>query len=193
MKNIFRTILLSFMICLAAASGYAAIYEIDGPSSSVSFIEKHTIGFNSGVIQSFTGTLDFDEKEFLLKQVSLDLHLESLTTFNEARDQLLKSQEFLNVANFSQARIISGKIENGKVNVSVTVLGKTKEYVWDYYVIGLKKSVEGSKPAVALSLTGAINREDFGVDYNVKSEQGQNLLGTEIEFYINLTANKSTN
>ena len=79
----------------------------------------------------------------------------------------------------------STKIEKNKITGDLTLHGVTKKVTLDYAFWGLAKDQRG-KTKTAVSISGVVNRKDFGIVYNIKTDDGTWLLGDEVELRIEL-------
>ena len=185
----FLTTTLIFTSVLSVASFVQAKdFTIDDSMGSVSVHIEHEVGFNTGVFQKFSGTLSYSDD--LSKVTAFDLVIDaaSLQTFNDDKDEYLKTEEFLNVKQFPTITIKSKKIGKDSVSAEVTILGKTKKINFEFHNYGIQKNKSGQSVAIAV-FQGVINRRDFGIDYNVRSRKtNKELLGYEINLIVHLNA-----
>lgn len=162
-------------------------YSINGRPSQVGYYVKHTVGFSSGQLTEFKGTILLSNDKKSLEALELTIDTDSLSTYNEEREKGLKGEDFLNTALYPQITIKSKKINKDNLTAEVTIRGKSKEVTFEYGYYGVETAdgVERAKVAVR----GKLDRRDFGADYNVKSEKtGKDMLGTEFEITLYLMA-----
>ncbi|MGE0268832.1 MAG: YceI family protein [Candidatus Omnitrophota bacterium] len=186
-----KLILLVLLTAMAVRAGASQKYSVSGQPSQIGYYVEHTVGFSSGQFMGFEGTILLSNDQKSLESVDVTIDADSLSTYNAEREKGLKGEDFLNVENYPQIMIKSKKITKDKITADVTVRGKTKEIVFDYGYYGVRME-EGSEMTM-VAMKGSIDRRDFGVDYNVKSEKtGKDMLGTEFEItlYLNGTLAK---
>ena len=157
--------------------------DIQGGTSSIYFKIDHQVGFNSGFIQSFNGTVRMDKEK--LKGFEIKADTGSLTTFFEARDVLLKSETFFDVEQFPEILLRSQKINSMQVLTDLTFKGITKPVILEYAILRQGQDEKG-KERVTLALSGMIDRREFGIEYNKNTEDGKPGLGNHIQLLINI-------
>ncbi len=171
----------------AATTAWAGTFTFNEGNSTVAFTTEHTIGFNFGVIQKFSGTIVVDEQSFTIQDIQFSCDMASLTTFNKRRDEVLKSDKFFDVTKYPQAQFAFKKIGKDKITADVTINGKTVPVEFDYRFWGVAKNSNTGEKKAALQMVGHnLKRADFGLDYNVLSDDGQPLLGEDIHLILDL-------
>jgi len=187
MKPLKKELIPFLCLLLPAAAAHAGTFKVDGKPSQVGYYVEHVVGFSTGQLLKFTGTVQLSNDNKTLEQLELTIDADSLSTYDEERDHGLKGPDFLDVAQYPQFVIKSTKISKDKVTAQVTIRGITKEAVFDYAFYGVQ-TVEGA-PRALVVLQGKLDRRDFGAVYNVQSEKtGKDLLGTEFEITLHLMA-----
>ena len=164
---------------------------LDEAHSSVTFSAKHmmiTTVRGSVRIAELELDVDPDHPEDARVRVSMDAA--SIDTGQEARDQHLRSADFLNAEAFPTIDFVSTGVvrtsdTNGKLHGDLTIRGVTRPVVLDAEFGGIVPNMQGGRRA-AFSATTRINREDFGLTWNVALEQGGWLVGKEITIAIDI-------
>ena len=182
-------ILSGFLILLLQVQGLAAELTIEQTQSDAYFELEHVIGFNSGFIKNFSGTLDFDLNAEILQNISITFQVDSVETFDEARNKLLVSNSFFDTRNYPTAALVSSEIypDKNRFTGKVTMKGITKTVDFQYRYIDLQPQPDGSHH-ILLYVEGQLNREDFGLTYNVANAEGKNMLGTTLEMNLSILA-----
>lgn len=162
----------------------AATYNVDPGSSNIAFRIKHTVGFNSGFIKNFSGTLDVSKK-YKLTSLTLDADMTSITTFNQDRDPIVHSEDFFNTAQYPKGQIKSRKIEDGFMTATVNIKGIKQEVLFYYQFLGLSKSGDGNESAV-VTLQGSLKKKDFDLDYSSLTLEGNENIGKSVDLLIKL-------
>jgi polyisoprenoid-binding protein YceI len=166
-------------------------WTLDPAHSSVTFSAKHmmvTTVRGSMKIRDFELDADFDRPESSKVRVSLDAA--SIDTGQEARDQHLRSEDFLKTEEFPTIDFVSTRIvrrgdDSGELHGDLTIRGVTRPVVMDAEFSGIVPNMQGGQRA-AFSARTKINREDFGLTWNVALESGGFLVSKEIKIEIDL-------
>jgi polyisoprenoid-binding protein YceI len=166
-------------------------WTLDPAHSSVTFSAKHmmvTTVRGSMKIRDFELAADFDQPETSKVRVSLDAA--SIDTGQEARDQHLRSEDFLKTEEFPTIDFVSTRIvrrgdDSGELHGDLTIRGVTRPVVMDAEFSGIVPNMQGGQRA-AFSARTKINREDFGLTWNVALESGGFLVSKDIKIEIDL-------
>ena len=168
----------------------SSIYDIDPAHTDAHFSVRHMMISNvKGEFKKISGTVTFNPDNPSESQVEATIDAASLHTRDEQRDAHLKSADFFDVAKFPEIRFVSRSVESegaGELlvkgdltlhgvsqGVTLRVEGPTAEM----------KDPWGNMRAGAVATT-KINREDFGLVWNVALETGGVLVGKEISITL---------
>lgn len=161
-------------------------WELDPAHSEISFKIKHlmistvTGRFNKFNVISTTENDDFNTAQ----KIEFTADIDSIDTNNAQRDSHLKSADFFNIETHPQIHFAGTKYEvNGDEGVLIgdlTIAGVTKSIKLNVEYGGLMKDFYGNVKA-GFTVTGKINRKDFGINYGAVTEAGGVLLGDEIK------------
>ena len=174
------------------ASAAGTNWKLDPAHSSAQFSVKHlAISTVRGAFSTVNGTLNFDDKDVTKSTVDVTIDTNSVDTRQPDRDKDLKSDKFFDVANYPSITFKSTKVEQagaGKLKVTgdLTIRGTTKSVVLD--VDGPTAPVKdpwGNNRAAA-SATTKINRQDFGVKWNAKLDNGGVVVGDDVAIVIDI-------
>jgi polyisoprenoid-binding protein YceI len=143
-----------------------------------------------GSFESFSGTVNFDEKNPVNSTVDIAVDLASINTRDAQRDGHLKSPDFFDVESHPTMRFVSTRVEqmdanNGRLIGNLTIKGVTHEVALDVEYAGVAKSPWGTESA-GFSATGSLNRKDWGLNWNQALETGGVLVGEKINIEIEL-------
>lgn len=166
-------------------------WTLDPAHSSVTFSAKHmmvTTVRGSMKIRDFDLDLDVDNPEASSVRVSLDAA--SIDTGQQMRDDHLRSADFLKADEFPTIDFVSTRIvrtgdDTGDLHGELTIRGVTRPIVLKADFGGIVPNMQGGQRG-AFSASAKINREDFGLTWNVALEQGGWLVGKEIKIEIDL-------
>ncbi|PJF48240.1 MAG: polyisoprenoid-binding protein [Chloroflexi bacterium] len=162
---------------------------LDTAHTSVKFSARHMmISTVAGQFSRVSGTVDFDEAAPEKTQVHVKIAADSLDTKDERRDAHLKSPDFLDVANYPDIEFKSTGVERtgertAKLHGDLTIRGVTRPVTLDVEYLGKAKSPWGTWNA-GFEATGKINREDWGLNWNMLLETGGWLVGKEVKIEI---------
>jgi polyisoprenoid-binding protein YceI len=174
-----------------------AKWTIDPAHAMASFSAKHMmITTVRGTFTKIEGTIDYDPAHPEQASVAVTIDVNSMTTTGvEQRDNHLKSPDFLDVAQYPTITFKSTKVEpyNGgqkaKITGDLTVRDVTKPVTLDTALVGEGKSPFG-KTVAGFEATTKINREDWGLTWNMALETGGWLVGKEIKIELDVEAIK---
>lgn len=169
-------------------------WTLDPAHSAVTFSAKHmmiTTVRGSMKIADFDLNFEPDSADVASVRVSLDAA--SIDTAQDARDQHLRSADFLNTDEFATIDFASTRIERngsattGKIHGDLTIRGTTRPVVLDAEFAGVVPNMQGGQRA-AFSASTKIDREEFGLTWNVALEQGGFLVSKQIKIEIDIAA-----
>jgi len=176
-----------------------AKWTFDAVHTQANFSARHMMVSNvRGSFRKIEGTLDFDPANPAAGSVEAVIDVASMdSTGVEQRDQHLLSADFLDVEKYPTITFKSTRVEvkgnntEAKVYGDLTVKDVTKEVVLDVEFHG-----EGTTPygqnIVGFEASTKINREEFGLTWNVALEAGGWMVGKDIKISIDAELIKVT-
>ncbi len=179
----------AFSLPAAAAN---STWQVDPQHSSAQFAVRH-LGLSTvrGAFSKLSGTVSLDDQDITKSTVEVTIDVNTVDTREPDRDKDLRSERFFDVAHFPTMTFKSKKVEQvspGKLRVTgdLTIHGTTKEVVLD--VDGLTAPVKDpwGNQRVAASATTKINRQDYGVKWNAKLDNGGVVVGDEVNITIDV-------
>ena len=189
-RAVYATALAATLSLPAAAT--TSTWQIDPNHSSAQFAVRH-LGLSTvrGAFTKVNGAIQFDDKDITKSSVDVTIDAASVDTRVDGRDKDLRSDHFFEVAKYPTLTFKSTKVEQvevGKLKVTgdLTIHGVTKQVVLD--VEGPTAAVKdpwGNQRAAA-SATTKINRQDFGVKWNAKMDNGGWVLGDDVAITIDV-------
>ncbi len=174
-----------FFILFATVNGWAGQFAVDPAYTNVSFRIKHLMGFAVGDIKKYEGKITLDEDNAKLTGLEATLDMTSLDTKHKDRDEDLKSDRFFDTAKFPTAFFKVKLISDKELTADLTLKGVTKEVKLSYVFLGVASDQYG-RVKTALQISGKINRKDFGITYNTKTDDGKWLLGDDVELKVDV-------
>jgi polyisoprenoid-binding protein YceI len=189
-RAVYATALAATLSLPAAAT--TSNWQIDPNHSSAQFAVRH-LGLSTvrGAFTKVNGSIQFDDKDVTKSSVDVTIDAASVDTRVEGRDKDLRSDHFFEVEKYPTLTFKSTKVEQvevGKLKVTgdLTIHGVTKQVVLD--VEGPTAAVKdpwGNQRAAA-SATTKINRQDFGVKWNAKMDNGGWVVGDDVAITIDV-------
>lgn len=187
----YLTLLLSLLVSTAAFAEPRR-YEIDPEHLTVGFLVEH-VGFAKvfGRFREASGRFTFDEETRTISDVRVVVQTESVFTNVEARDQHLRSEDFLEVEMHPEMifeadhAVLDGR--TGELPGRLTLRGIEKpltlSVTWNKSGVS---PLPGNPYVAGFSARGSFDRSDFGMTYGV----ADGLVGDEVELIIELEAQR---
>lgn len=160
-----------------------AKWILDPAHSELTFKVKHLMISNvKGEFKIFNASID--NEDFENGKVIARIDASSIFTNNDDRDNHLRSADFFDVEKFPGIIFESTKFEKVsdeeyKLRGNLTIKDVTKEITLNVEYGGSNKDPWGNTKA-GFSLTGKINRKDWGLNWNAALEAGGVLVGDDI-------------
>jgi polyisoprenoid-binding protein YceI len=161
-------------------------WKLDPDHSEVAFQVKHMMISNvRGYLKDFSVEVTSDDENFSNAEIFFSGKMDSISTSNEKRDQHLRSEEFFDIENNPEITFRSAQYkqtEEGKYKLEgdLTIKGTTKKVILDVDFGGIQTDPWGNEKA-GFSVTGKINRKDFGLNWNTALEKGGMLVGDDVK------------
>ena len=159
---------------------------IDPSHSRVQFKVKHLMISNVlGSFKEFEGKASMVENDFSSAIVNFSISAASIDTEAADRDTHLKSVDFFDVENYPKIEF-EGKgmtqkdEENYELKGQLTIKGISKPVTLSVEFGGLMTDPWGNKKA-GFSVTGEINRKDWGMVWNAALETGGVLVSDKVK------------
>jgi polyisoprenoid-binding protein YceI len=183
MKKLF---LLSLITSLSFAAFSQKTYTLDKYHSRVGFSATHFgISHVEGDFKTIDATLKATKADLTDAVISFTADVNTINTEVEYRDNDLKSANYFDAAKFptltftsTSFKKVSGK--NYKLAGNITIHGVTKPIVFNVVYNGTAVTAM-KKPTAGFTITGKLNRLDFGV--------GSSALKSGVSNEIELRAN----
>lgn len=164
-------------------------WALDPSHTSAKFTARHLMITNvTGQFSNVTGSVDFNEEHPEKTVVDVKIAADSIDTKDEKRDGHLKSPDFLDAATYPVIEYKSSRVERtgestAKLHGDLTIRGVTKPVTLDVEFLGKAKAPWGVWSA-GFEASGKINREDWGLTWNVPLESGGWLVGKDVKIHI---------
>lgn len=181
--------LVLFLALAVSSSALAANYQLDPSHGEVGFIAKHLmVSKVRGRFTKFEGSFAFDEKKNEVSNVEIKVDPSSIDTANAKRNDHLKSPDFFDVTKFKDLtfkadKVVVKKDAAVKVNGNLTMHGVTKPVTLELTYNGSTIDPWGNQ-RVGYSLSGKLNRKDWGLNWNQNLDKGGVAVSDEIALEI---------
>ncbi|HEY5122991.1 MAG TPA: YceI family protein [Ignavibacteria bacterium] len=161
-------------------------WSIDQAHSEIAFKVKHLmISHVKGTFKTFDASIYTSAKDFSTAEIDLWIDASSITTGDEKRDEHLKSADFFDVQNNKQITFTSNTIgepdkdDNHELWGELTMRGVSKNIKLNVQFGGMIKDPWGNERA-GFTVTGKINRSDWGLIWNTLLETGGLMVSEEV-------------
>ncbi len=161
-------------------------WAIDPTHSEIHFKVKHLmITTVTGSFKNFTAAAETDSEDFSNAAISFSADTTSVDTGSEQRDGHLKSADFFDAEKFPKLSFISTSYTKKGDNEfaltgDLTIKDITKPVTLTVEFGGVAKDPWGNTKA-GFTLSGKINRKDFGLSWNAATEAGGLLVSEDVK------------
>ena len=172
----------------------AGTYVLDQGHTTVEFVGRHLmITKVRGRFTDFTGQIVIGEAPEE-SSVEVTINAASVDSSDEKRDGHLRSPDFLDVETYPTMTFRSTKVDigpdgTGKVTGDLTVKDVTRPVTLDVEFDGAETDPWGGR-RLGFSAHTDIDREDWGLTWNVALETGGMLVSKKIRLEFNVEAVK---
>jgi polyisoprenoid-binding protein YceI len=139
----------------------------------------------SGKFDGFAAEVQTEGEDFTTAQIEARIKASSINTNNLQRDEHLRNSDFFEVESHPEILFTSTGVEkidndNFVVHGNLTLKGITKPVKLNVEYGGLTKDPWGGERA-GFVITGKVNRNDFGLNFNAALETGGLVLSEEVK------------
>jgi polyisoprenoid-binding protein YceI len=165
-------------------------WKTDPTHTDVQFSAKHMMVTTvRGKFHDVEGTITLDEADPASSSGSFTIRAASLNSGVEQRDAHLRSADFFDAAAYPEITFVSTDIvarggNDYTVTGDLTIRGTTKPVTFDVEFLGHYAGFQGRR--AGFHGTTRLNREDWGLTWNMGLEAGGWLVGKEIKLEIDL-------
>ncbi len=171
----------------------ADTFQIDPAHTNVVFLVNH-LGYSNmvGDFDDISGTFVFDQDNVANSSVEIVIQAASIDTDHDARDEDLRSPDFLNVEEFPEITFVSTAVEQtgdntGRITGDLTLLGETRPVTLDVTFNAIAPHpipFYNGVLVAGFSARGQVNRIDHGMTY------GQGGIGDVLDLIIEVEGHK---
>jgi len=167
---------------------------IDPDHSVAAFTVKHLMVTKvRGLANKISGAIYFEPDKIAASSVKAEIEVSSLTTGVKKRDEHLQSPDFFDVSKYPKITFSSTRVEqtganSGRITGDLTIHGATRTVTFDAEYFGPVKSPLGGEITIGFSAKTTINREDFGIIWNVPIEGGGFMVSSDVDITLDIEA-----
>lgn len=166
-------------------------WTIDPSHSEILFKAKHlVISSVSGKFNEFYGSVETEGDNFENAKTEFTAKTASIDTGTKDRDAHLRSDDFFNSEKYPDLKFKSTSItkigdQEHKMKGDLTIRDITKPIELDVVLGGIVNDPYGNTKA-GFSITGNVNRKEFGLRWNAVTEAGSVVVGDIIKLDLNV-------
>lgn len=159
-------------------------WVLDPTHSELTFKVKHLMISNvKGEFKDFS--IEVDGDDIFKSNVHVTIDASTINTNSGDRDNHLKSADFFDIENHKELTFKSisfKKTDDDEYELKglLTIKGISKEVALEVEFGGISKDPWGNEKA-GLSISGKINRKDWGLNWNAALETGGVLVSEEVK------------
>lgn len=172
-------------------------YTLDPAHTRIGFLARHAMVTKvRGSFNEFEGSVVLDGTDPTRSSASVTIDATSIDTRNEQRDEHLRSNDFLDLANHPQITFVSTsahQVDETTFELAgdLTVRGVTRPVTVSFEYQGAATDPFGNL-RVGFEGTATISRKDFGITWNAALETGGVLVGDKVVLELDVSAVKAS-
>src|SRR5436305_3409667 len=170
-------------------------WQLDLGHTYIGFTGRHLmVSTVRGEFEKFSGTVEFDEQDITHSKADIQIEAASVNTRNVQRDEHFRSADFFDVEHypyitFKSKRVIMLDANHGQLIGDLTIRNITREVVLEGEYGGVNQTPWNTYSA-GFSLSGKVNRKDWGLNWNMILAGGSLVASDEITLTIDLELSK---
>ena len=170
-------------------------WKLDSAHTQVNFSAKHMMVTTvRGTFADVQGTIELDETDPTRSKGEFRVGAASVDTKFGARDAHLRSADFFDAETYPDIHFVSTAIrqtgdDRFDVTGDLTIKDVTRPLTFTVELDGIVPGMSGQRHA-GLSASTTVQREDWGLGWNVALEQGGWLVGKDIKLDITIAADE---
>jgi polyisoprenoid-binding protein YceI len=168
-----------------------AKWTIDPSHSEIGFKVKHLMITNvKGFFKAYSGEVETAGDDLNNASIKFSAQTASVDTASEQRDAHLRSADFFDADNHPSMDFVSTSVtkksgDEYALKGNLTIRGVTKPVEFNVEFNGIAKDPWGNTKSGA-TLSGTINRKDFGLNWNAALEAGGVLVSEEVKIHADV-------
>jgi polyisoprenoid-binding protein YceI len=171
-------------------------YTLDPAHTRIGFVARHAMVTKvRGAFNEFEGTATIDGTNPAVSHVQVAINAASIDTRNAQRDEHLRSNDFLAMAEYPQITFTSTSVsqtggDTFEVTGDLTIKGVTNTITVPFEFEGAAKDPFGNE-RVGFEGAVTINRKDYGITWNAALETGGVLVSEKVTLEFEISAIKT--
>lgn len=172
----------------------ATTWKLDPAHTDISFSAKHmVITTVRGTFGDVDGTLEIDDAARTTARGEIRVKTASISTGFGARDTHLRSADFFDVEQYPEIVVRFDGVEarggDYRVTADLTIRDVTRPVTFDVEHVGETKNFQGTRH-IAFTVKTTLDREAWGLNWNMALETGGWLVGKEIKLVVEVVADE---
>lgn len=174
-------------------------WSVDQAQSDINFKVRHLLFSHvKGAFKTFDANIYTSGNDFTTAQIDLWIDTAAITTGDQKRDEYLKGPDFFDAAVHQQITFTSSKItftncaDDYELCGNLSIKGSTQSVKLMVTFGGIFKDNNGNERA-SFSVTGKLNRSNWGLKGNIILETGGIFAADEIKVACEVTLIKAKN
>lgn len=166
-------------------------WVIDASHTKVGFSVRHFgISETDGFFRTYNATINAEKEDFSDLKVSVTVQIDSINTNDIQRDAHLRADDFFNAEKFPEMKFESTKLEptatanKYKIHGNLTIRSITKSVIFDLEYAGTVPQDPFGNTKAGFFISGDINRQDFGLSFNVLLGTGNLAVSDKVKINI---------
>lgn len=166
-------------------------WVIDPSHTKIGFSVRHFgITETDGFFRTYSGTVQTAKEDFSDLKVQITVQINSIDTNDAQRDTHLKADDFFNAEQFPEMKFESTQLEptpvtnEYKLHGLLTIRDITKPVIFDLEFAGIVPQDPFGNTKAGFFVTGSINRQDFGLSFNVLLGTGNLAVSDKVKIMI---------
>ncbi|NII23806.1 polyisoprenoid-binding protein [Pseudoflavitalea sp. X16] len=162
-------------------------WVLDPAHSEIQFKVKHLmITTVTGYFKKFNLVAETEGDDFTnASHIEFTADVNSVDTNNEQRDNHLRSADFFNASEHNEIKFVgtkyTGNKEEGKLLGALTLRGVAGNVTANVEFGGITVDPYGQTKA-GFTVTGKLNRKEFGLNWGAVTEAGNIVVSDEVKF-----------
>jgi len=171
-------------------------WALDPAHTDITFSAKHMmITTVRGTFGDVAGTLEIDEADPTAARGQIRVRAASLSTGFGARDAHLRSADFFDVETWPEIVVRFDGVEpvqgdDYRVTADLTIRDVTRPLTFAVEHVGETTNLQGARH-IAFTAKATLNREDWGLNWNVALETGGWLVGKDVKLVVEVVADEA--
>ena len=172
-------------------------WNTDPTHTDIQFSTKHMMVTTvRGKFATAAGTVLLDDENPTASSGTFTVDVASLNTGVEQRDGHLRSPDFFDAGAYPTITFASTAVDarggnEYRVTGDLTIRGTTRPATFDVEYLGVYRALNGTRHA-GFHATAKLNREDWGLSWNVALETGGWLVGKDIKLEIDVAVEEAS-